>query len=1091
MNEQQQLEQAITALEAQRAVLGDSVVDASVSTLKAKLALLANAQPGQQRKQATALMADISGFTALSETMDAEDVGALVNALWARLDEIILTHGGWIEKHIGDAVLALWGVKVSSESDPIRAAQAGLEMQAAVDEINRQSSTRLGMRIGIHTGGVLISEIGTQGEVSAMGDTVVSTTRLEEACPVGRVLVSADTYRHIRGRFEIEAFASSGKQEVAYLVIRQASRSFRNPARGIEGIETHMIGRDQELRLLQDVFRMTVSSQAARAVTLVAEAGLGKSRLLFEFERWVVSTPTRVMAFKSRAEEQSVNVPFGVIREMFSAAFHIMESDDALVSREKFRQGVAALLGEQGEEAAHFLGHALGFDFGTSPHLRPVLNDPALIYRRAAHYASQLLKTLASESPVLLILDDIHWADDRTLELMGVLLEECAQSPVIFIFAARPSFYERHPGWHQRDLEHVRVDLTPLTREDSRLLVYEILKKVRDLPAEFQDVLFGNAEGNPFYLEEMIKMMIDEGAIVKSEEEWWVNPERLKTLKIPGTLTGVLQARLDRLSPSERDLLQKAAIIGRIFWDHAVSYVGSHSPDQDLPVLNSLQQKELVFPRSETSFEDTNEYLFKHSILRDVAYEQILKSERRKYHRRAAEWLILRAGERAGVLAAIIAEHFERAGHPDLALEWYIRAAKFAQASYAVDLSIRYYRTALGLQSRSTSLVDRYELLEGLGGVLMIGSDYDAALESFQKALDIATDMQDLPRMARAHIQLFEILARMDDIPAALTMATRARAFAEKMEPVDPSILAQAIWGLGTAHYEQGDIDRAMDYLYESLAISEISNSRPQIASNYNMIGLCYMQFGNFVLSEEMMQKSLAIWQELGHKEFEAALLSNIGEAQRLTGEYDAALHYYQKSFDVSGSYGGRLDQLVSLSNMGLCYYRMRNYSGALEMFDKVLNSPYFSRFLHQGELYAYLALTTAALGNATEAGTSARLSLRILNETGTPGEKAIAWAALGRAAGISDGVISIGTGADSFSITYVECFKRGLALIDDQKTRVHEQAELYWHWGLAELAMGNKPKAHEYLNEAQQKFAILGLPKMVDRLLADMAMLG
>lgn len=1084
MNEQQQLEQAIAALEAQRAVLGDSVVEASVSTLRAKLALLANAQPSQQRKQATALMADISGFTALSETMDAEDVGALVNSLWARLDEIILSQGGWIEKHIGDAVLAFWGVKVASESDPTRAVQAGLEMQAAINEFNQNSAVQLGMRIGIHTGAVLIGEIGTQGEMSAMGDAVVLATRLEEACPVGQVLVSGDTYRHIRGQFETELSQKEGQDEPAYLVLRRATRSFRNPARGIEGIETHMIGRDHELRLLQDAFRMMVSSNSTRAVTLVAEAGLGKSRLLFEFERWIQSTPTRVATLKSRAEEQSSNVPFGMLRELFATHFHILESDEAPLAREKFLQGVSSLLAGQGEEAAHFLGHTLGFDFSTSAHLRPMLNDPAMIYRRAAFYASQILKTLAASSPVLLILDDIHWADDRTLELFNFLLEDCSGHPVLFVFATRPGFYERQADWHKRDVEHVRVGLQPLSREDSRLLVYEILKKVRDLPSEFQDTLFSNAEGNPFYLEEIIKMMIEEGAIVKSEQEWWVNPERLRTLKIPGTLTGVLQARLDRLTPAERDLLQKAAIIGRIFWDHAVSYVGSRSPDQDMPVLRSLQQKELVFTRSETSFEDTNEYIFKHSILRDVAYEQILKSERRKYHRRAAEWLILRAGDRAGVLAAIIAEHFERAGQPDLALDWYVRAAKFSQASYAVNLSIRYYRLALRLQTRSTSLADTFELQAGLGSVLMVSGDYDGALEAFQQALALATDLQDLPRMARAHLQMFEILSRLDDNAAAMEMATKARALAEKMEPVDPSILSQAIWGLGAAQYSQIDYDRAMDYFYESLAISEISNSRPQIASNYNMIGLCYMQFGKFDLSAEMMQKSLVIWQELGHKEYESALLSNIGEVYRLGGEYDTALEYYNKANTVVASYGGWIEQASVFSNIGLCYFGMKNYPAAIEMFDKVLKSPYFSRFLHQGEMYSYLALTSVAMGNASDAAVSARLAMKILNETGSPGEKAIAWAALGRAAAISGGTVAVGSGLDSFSIGYGECFKRGLGLID--KAHLHEEACVYWHWGLAEREMGNKPRAYEYLNTAQQKFAVMGLPKMVDQVLMD-----
>jgi class 3 adenylate cyclase len=317
-NEIEKLEQAIAALEMQRAIVGDAVVDMALAPLRDKLAAL-RAQPlEQQRKQVTVLFADVSGFTALAEAMDAEDVSNLINALWQRLDAAILAQGGLIDKHIGDGVMALWGAETAHEDDPERAVRAAIAMQQNIRESKPENRTpglppsanpdlnfRLSIRIGVNTGPVLLGAVGTLGEFTAVGDTVNVASRLQEAAPPGGILISYDTYRHVRGIFEVETnqpLALKGKSELlqTYLVHKIRPRAFRLGMRGVEGIETHMVGRSAEMCLLQETIRTVFQEKKLQAVTITGEAGMGKSRLLHEFEKWLDIFPEWFWLFKAR-----------------------------------------------------------------------------------------------------------------------------------------------------------------------------------------------------------------------------------------------------------------------------------------------------------------------------------------------------------------------------------------------------------------------------------------------------------------------------------------------------------------------------------------------------------------------------------------------------------------------------------------------------------------------------------------------------------------------------------------------------------------------------------------------------------------------
>jgi len=286
----------------------------------------------------TVLFADVSGFTAYSENKDAEDVANLVNRLWLRADRIIQEYGGHIDKHIGDAVMALWGTDTAREDDAERAVRAALKMEEMFKENARQLPIHL--KVGINSGQVLLSAIGTQGEFTAMGDTVNTASRLVHSAEGGEVLITHDTYKLVRGIFDVQKQAPmlvKGKSDPlqTYVVQRERPRAFRLGRRGVEGVTTRMVGRESEMQLIQSAFEQSISDRRVTVVTVKGDAGLGKSRLIYEFEAWLDTHPVDFYLFKGRADEETASLPYSLIRDVFSNRFHIMDSDSQMDAREK------------------------------------------------------------------------------------------------------------------------------------------------------------------------------------------------------------------------------------------------------------------------------------------------------------------------------------------------------------------------------------------------------------------------------------------------------------------------------------------------------------------------------------------------------------------------------------------------------------------------------------------------------------------------------------------------------------------------------------------------------------------------------------
>ncbi len=387
-----------------------------------------------------------------------------------------------------------------------------------------------------------------------------------------------------------------------------------------------MVGRKSELRRLTDALESVFEEGELQAVTVLADAGLGKSRLLYEFSNWVELLPDVWYVFNARAGESDQGLPYSLVRDLFSFRFEIQDSDTPEVAREKLERGMLSMCKGVPEAEvlmrAHFIGQLIGFDYSASPHVSGIRDDARQVRDRAFRYAAQFFSDVSRELPALLYFDDIHWADDGSLDFIDYLALHCAHDRVMLLCLARPALLERRPAWGEGRERHTRLTLQPLSKKESRQLVEEILRRAHGVPPELRELVVGGAEGNPFYVEELIKMLIDQRVIVTGTDVWSVDATRLGEVQVPPTLTGVLQARLDRLTPEEKTVLQRASVIGRVFWDDAVEHLGAgvtapvrrvttrepfsrqHAPADDVDVgrvLESLRGKELVYRREASS----------------------------------------------------------------------------------------------------------------------------------------------------------------------------------------------------------------------------------------------------------------------------------------------------------------------------------------------------------------------------------------------------------------------------------------------------------------------------------------------------------
>ncbi len=1016
MDRRSQIETAIAAQEQLRSVVGDEVVDAAIAALRHQLGDATTPPP--QRKVVTVLFADIAGFTAWSESADVEEVGETIDAIWQRLDAAVAANGGRIDKHIGDALMAVWGVMDASDRDPERAVRAALEMRDVFAGVWPATvGPELQIRIGVNTGQAILRRVGTTGEYTALGDAVNIASRLEQAAPPGQVLVSHDTYRHIRGVFTVSEqplLDVRGKREPlrSYLVASPRPRAFRMESRGIQGLETRMVGRTDELDLLRSKLVGVVQEQTPALVTVVGDAGVGKSRLLYEFLDWLQVQPRELFLFRARAATERESMPYGLIRDMLSSRFEVALDASGPAAIDGWVAGFVDLAGLD-QTTALAAAHLVGFD---TSHFDALPTDPEQLRELGEEAIQLLVAQTAQRDPVVLIVEDLHWADQLSLAMLETLADGTS-GPVLAVASARPSLLEDHPDWGSRG---GWINLEPLTIDMSRRQVLDLLREASNVPDGLVAAIVAAAAGNPFYVEELIKSLIESGAITVGPDGWEVGPDVSATLATPPTLAALLQARLDRLNTGERVVLQAAAVIGQTFWDESISAL--LGPQAESSATGGLVSRDLIVRRPESSFGGTAEFAFKHALLHDVTYQSVLRSDRERFHTAAARWLENKADHPSW--ASVIAYHYDAAKAPE-AGSWFVRAGGYARQVFANEEALTAFERALELGGLEDSLA--FEAYDGAGEVLTLLARYEEAVAMHRAMAKAAQTVGDIAAQGRAMTGVLFALARIGDPAALASLAEETVEIVRSMPVPDHRLLCEALRGAGWIAVRAGDLQAAIRYGEEASQAARDADDRRGLSLSLNLLGFGESSRGDFQTGEDHILQALQIDRELGNRHEECTSLNNLGESQRLRGDYTRAMETYGQALSLAIELGDADSHALALSNLGGAYVGLGRFAEAVDsLLESIEAFAAAGRREYLSETKRFLAEAYFGLGAVDDAITMAIEALNDGTAAGNPEQIGHAWRVLGIAATASNGHVAIGD--DSVSADY--CFERSVVYL-------------------------------------------------------------
>ena len=820
----------------------------------------------EERKVVTVLFADLVGFTSRSERLDPEDVRALLSPYYARLRHELERHGGTVEKFIGDAVMALFGAPVAHEDDPERAVRAALAIRDALAE-----EGRLELRIGIATGEALVA-LGarpSEGEGMASGDVVNTAARFQSAASVNSILVGESTYRATRGKIDFrehEPVEAKGKSEP--VPVWEAVEARSRVGVEVGSFATELVGRERDVDTLVGAFQRTRAERAPQLVTIVGVPGIGKSRLVAELFAVVEADP-EIMYWRQGRSLPYGDVAYAALTDVVKAHAGMLETDTTEDAEAKLRRALAPLLRET--ELDWVLRH-----------VRPLVGlggDDVTTDRRQEAFAAwrRLVEAIAEDAPLVLVVEDLHWADEPLLDFVDELVDWVADVPLLVVCTTRPELLERRPDWGGGKRNASTVSLAPLSDDDTARL-FAALLETSVLPAETQAALLARAGGNPLYAEQYALMYRERGDSV--------------SLEPPETLQGIIAARLDALAPAEKELLQDGAVLGKVFWSGALTRIGDVESDGVEQLLRGLQRKDFVRRNRRSSVAGESEHAFAHGLIRDVAYGQVPRGVRAEKHRRAAEWIESLAPDRAEDRAEMLAHHYEQAldyaratGADDAMLVDRARAAlreagDRASAVFGYATATRHYTRALELTAPDDP--DRPQLLLRRANALFYGSilpPADAA--EARAALLAAGDAQGVAEIDTLSAFDFWVSGRRDD---ALALLNRSLAGLRE-EPASRGKLL-VVGNIGRYLSLASSYDEGVRVNGEALEMAEELGDEEMQAFALNNLGISLLGTGN-VAGVEKLEQAIEIAKRLGSPEIVraygnlASMFGNLGYLER------------------------------------------------------------------------------------------------------------------------------------------------------------------------------------------------------------------
>lgn len=952
------LREAMAALQAQRTALGDTLIDAALAPLLERLAALDSRRPSEEPvrrlRQVSVLFLDIVGSTQLMEHLEPEDVQSVVDGALAAFTALVRQHGGEVLRYAGDNIKAAFGADGTHEDDAERAVNCGLSLLQEAQRHGEAVQHTHGLagfdaRVGIHSGAVVRGG-GVEQDNSLSGLAVNVAARMEQAAAPGTLRISMDTYRLVQGRFDVleqPALQVKGLQEPmrTFLVRGVRERRLRGLRHGADGVSTAMVGRDDELGRLQRVATAVLAPWGRLgAATVIGDAGLGKSRLLAEFQAALQSQAQAAGLWRASSHPQALYQPYGLLRDLLFWQLGVRDSDTQAQAQQTFATALLPFFGAAAEEQTALLGQLIGLDYSASPFIAGILRDGKQLQARGLNAWVRCLQFQAATQPLVVVLDDLQWADDESLNALDHLVATAPELPVLLLCAARPELQQRRPQWGAHWPGHELIQLPPLPVQGSDALAAALLTRFTAPVPAVQTLLSEQAAGNPYYMESLLQMLVDTGVIQAVGEHWQVHEERLHGLKVPATLVGVLQATLDALDGQARRSLQQASVVGAQFWDEALAAIDAQAPEQ----LPGLGRRELALPQPQSAFDGTREYSFRHHLLHQVTYGTVLKPDRREAHGRTARWLQGRSQGRENELAGQIAEHFERAGDTGQALVYWLSAAE--------DASLREADTA--------------------------------ALAHTDRALAL-DDGTDLPRQVRLHRVRCDVFFRTGDSAGHGRELEILEALADR---TDDDVLHLALakdrgWRL----FMEARFEEAIALLERRLARAEVHAPR-EAGRARRVTHLCLSRLGRHDEALVHALKGLDQARTAGDHICEAAIHNNMGVFDLAANRVGQALDQYRQAigaYQAAGSRGGVANVRLNLAQVEMTLGRNGNARDLLLRVVQELREIGSRRL--EAMACANLASMLCELGEAQNGYDAALEGLRLARISGE--SRAEAWA--------------------------------------------------------------------------------------------------
>lgn len=953
-----------------------------------------------ERRPATIILADVTGSTDLLEQIGTEAWVEIMNRLLYILEAEVYHFGGEVDQFRGDGLVAFFGAKSAHEDDPERAVLAGLAMQTAIKpyaaELIEQEYMDLQLRVGINTGEVIVASVGDSrqhSEDTAMGAGLALAARMETAAEPGTVLVSENTYRLVESQFEWQPLGEITVKGVNQPVAVYRPLAPRADAEHLHRLQTHglsipLIGREIEFQALKNCVQDLYAGRGG-IVMVTGDKGLGKSFLVAEVRHHFARhgallaeahdtntpPPSPLTWLRGRCRSYDQSWPYSMWLDLLRGWLGMRNEEPQEETRDRLRHQTKLLWGDRLAEFYPYLATFLALPLEDTFAERVKHLDAEGLRQRFFFALRGWVEAMAKRGPLVLAFADVHWADTTSLDLLKYCLPLCDNETLLWLIVFRPD--RTAPVWefrHRVETEYphrvTTLTLPPLTEIQSSEFVDRLIGPAT-LPAETHALVLDKAEGNPYYIGELIRSLIAQGVLVQEAETGqWHATRAVVSLDLPDTLQSLLLARIDRLSSEERQVLQMAAVIGSVFWSNVLqALAGDATPLR--AHLTALQRAQLIHERGRVPNLGMK-YIFKSNLIRDAAYDSLLSAQRVAYHLKAAEFLEDLCGlETLTPYYGLLAYHYRQAGNSRKELFYTVQAAEQAKKIYANVEALEHYTRALELLDEMETQAahengnrlyairtQRFEVLNGRREVFYIRGDFEAGRADAQALLPLAHQLDDDPVWmidalleqpgvanwksreeldagisiaeraltlaqqlgdSRREMQSLVVIANQRlwvNDPTAWELAERALALARQLG--DQSYEADILIGMGRVYAWSDQPERGMEYLEAALPICQTLDDKMAEMNLLNLIGLQFERSGDYYrLLTEYHQKRLHISREIGHRPMEGDALMHCGQIQSLRlGNYEAGLALLEECLRLWEGFPGELIALLRVAQI-------------------------------------------------------------------------------------------------------------------------------------------------------------------------------